>query len=121
MRFVIMKVVIYANSTEKESLCSLVETNVAMVFRQKQCIYYDNYDDFLEGLQTHIPHLVIIAKDGASGMEGVIAVKELYPQTNVFWFSDDKAFAPQSYRIGCTYFSVKPITEHSINKAMAYI
>ena len=46
--------------------------------------------------------MIIVAVDGAIGMEGVIASKNIRPDTAVIWFSDDKAFGAQSYRLGCS-------------------
>ena len=116
-----MNIIIYGNKDERDSLCSIVESHGVLVFRQKQCTFYDNYDDFLNGIQKAVPELVIITMDGAGGMEGVIAARELHPEAKILWFSNDKAFGPQSYRLNCTYFAVKPITEHILNKAFAQI
>ncbi len=116
-----MNIIIYGNIDEREMLCSLVESHGTLLFRQKQCTFYDNYDDFLAEIQCRAPQLVIISTDGANGMEGVIATRELYPEVKILWFSDDKAFGPQSYRLDCTYFAVKPITEHILNRALAQI
>ena len=116
-----MNIVIYGNIDERETLCSVIESHGALLFRRKQCIFYDNYDDFLREIQRRAPELVIISTDGANGMEGVIATRELHPEVKIFWFSDDKAFGPQSYRLDCTYFAVKPITEQVLNRALAQI
>ncbi len=47
-------------------------------------------------------------------MEGVIAVKNLYPQCPVAWISNDKGFGIQSYRLGCAFFAEKPLTKKKI-------
>ena len=116
-----MNIIIYGHIDERESLCSMIESHGALLFRQKQCTFYDNYDEFLREIQRQVPELVIITTDGANGMEGVIATRELHPKVKIIWFSDDKAFGPQSYRLDCTYFAVKPITEHILSKALAQI
>ena len=46
-------------------------------------------------------------------MESVIATKSLCPKLPIIWFSNDKDFGAQSYRLGTDYFATKPVTnEH---------
>lgn len=81
----------------------------------------DVYDTFLSYLSEDAPEAVFILMDGAVGMEGVIAVKNLYPVCPVVWISNDKGFGIQSYRLGCSFFSDKPLTEKKIKTALARI
>lgn len=53
--------------------------------------------------------------DNAAGMEGVIAVQNVHPDTPIVWFSNDKNFVAQSYRLGVAYFAVKPIDEKTVS------
>lgn len=112
-----MNVVVYGNAHERETMCELLETHEELVYRSVKYCFYDNYDDFLAALKAE-QHLVIVTTDGAAGMEGVIAARAVRPDAAVLWFSNDRAFGPQSYRLGCTYFSQKPLTSSVFAKAI---
>lgn len=81
-------------------------------------IQTDNSDELLNKLIANSPELIIIVADGAFGMERVIATRKLCPDTTLFWFSDDKDFGAQAYRLNCNYFSAKPITNQKLAKAI---
>lgn len=112
-----MKIVVYGHSHEREIMCDLLETHEDLAFRQINYHFYDNYDDFLTALKAE-SHLIIVTANGAAGMEGVIAARAVQPDAAILWFSDDKAFGPQSYRLGCTYFSEKPVPKNMFSKAI---
>lgn len=116
-----MNIFLYGRRDEWETLQETIETRTLLSYRQKQFRCYDNYDDFIIGMQEESPTLIIVTIDGAEGMEAVIASRENVPQAKVIWFSDDKAFGPQSYRLDCSYFGVKPITDEMLNRAFAQI
>ncbi len=82
------------------------------------CVHYATYDDFIAGLPQSRCDLSIIAQNGAGGMESVRAAKTLLPEKPVIWFSDDKGFGPESYRLGCAYFSAAPITPELLQSAI---
>ena len=65
-----------------------------------------------------MPSLLIVLADGAKGMEAVYRARERRPGLPVFWFSDDREFGMQSYRLGCAYFSTKPLTPDKIHHAI---
>lgn len=89
-----------------------------MAFRRINYLHTENYDTFLEMLDEEEYEMVFVMMDNAVGMEGVIAVQNLHPDTPIIWFSNDKNFVAQSYRLGVTYFSVKPIEEKTIRLAL---
>ena len=113
-----MNILIYGCVHEKEHIVSLLEEQTVLMFRQKDYHFYDEYDSFMQALTKETYEYVIVTKDGADGMEGVIAARNSCPEAKVLWFSDDKAFGPQSYRLECAYFSVKPITASVMEQAM---
>lgn len=113
-----MKIVIYGHGHEREEFCSLLEIQASLAFRQSEYKFCEDYDDFIKTLSDGEYDLIIVAVDGAIGMEGVIASKNIRPDTAVIWFSDDKAFGAQSYRLGCSYFSVKPVTDEALSNAI---
>jgi len=89
--------------------------------KKLHCKHTDVYDTFLSYLSDDALQAVFILMDGAIGMEGVIAAKNLHPHIPVVWISNDKGFGIQSYRLGCVFFSDKPLTENKIITALARI
>ncbi len=104
--------------TEKEYLTLL---SYAQKQQKLQCRRTDDYDTFLSYLSDDAPQAGFILMDGAIGMEGVIAIKNFYPNCPVVWISDDKGFGIQSYRLGCAFFSAKPLTEKKLKTAFSRI
>lgn len=113
-----MNVLIYGNATDRELLIQHMKSQACMAFRKIEHFNTDDYDTFLELLNLKEYEMVFIMMDNAVGMEGVIAVQNLQPQTSVIWFSNDKNFVAQSYRLGVNYFAAKPINEKIINLAL---
>lgn len=113
-----MNVLIYGTTQEKELIIQHMKSQACMAFRLLHFTQTEDYDEFIDILHQGEPDLIFVTKDSAAGMEGVIAVKNLYPDTPVVWFSNDKNFVAQSYRLGVNYFSVKPIDEKMMNLAM---
>lgn len=113
-----MNVLIYGNTREKELIIQHMKSEACMAFRLLHFSQTEDYDEFVDYLHRGEHDLIFVTKDNAAGMEGVIAVKNLYPDTPVVWFSNDKNFVAQSYRLGVDYFSVKPIDEKKMNLAI---
>ena len=113
-----MNVLIYGNTREKELIIQHMKSKACMAFRLLHFTQTEDYDEFVDMLQKSNQDLIFVTMDNAAGMEGVIAVKNLYPDTPVVWFSNDKNFVAQSYRLGVDYFSVKPIDEKMMNLAI---
>ncbi len=107
-----MKISVYANSSKCEALQELLRHHSG-----KQ-IFYEDYDTFITELPRAESNVLIVARDGAEGMESVRAAKILLPDIPIIWFSDDKGFGPESYRVGCNYFSASPISEELLAKAL---
>ncbi len=82
-----------------------------------EAAYFQCYDDFLAEIPEHRWDTILIAQDGADGMESARAAMILQPQVPLVWLSDDKGFGPESYRIGCRYFSAAPITSTLLKAA----
>lgn len=102
-------IIIYGNYEESSTLISFADLSPMHIFR-----HTDVYDTFLSYLAEYAPQAIFILTDGAAGMEGVIAVRNLYPQCPVAWISNDKGFGIQSYRLGCAFFAEKPLTKKKI-------
>ena len=109
-------IIIYGNHEESSALISYAEFSPKHIFR-----HTDVYDTFLSYLSEYTPQAAFILIDGATGMEGVIAVRNFYPQCSIVWISNDKGFGIQSYRLGCAFFAEKPITKEKIAIALERI
>ena len=113
-----MNVLIYGNARDKELIIQHIKSQACMAFRLLEFLQTEDYDEFLVLLEKTDYDLVFVMMDNAAGMEGVIAVKNLRPHVPVIWFSNDRNFVAQSYRLGVTYFSVKPIEERIMRLAL---
>lgn len=81
-------------------------------------IHLDDLEELEKVLVDREPTLLIVLADGAEGMECVYRARERRPDLTIFWFSDDRDFGVQSYRLNCAYFSTKPVTPDKINCAI---
>ncbi len=79
--------------------------------------FYVSYDDFLDGYSESGCRIALVAGTGALGMEAARAAKLLLPHIPLIWFAEDEGFGPESYRVGCSFFSAAPITEELLNTA----
>lgn len=113
-----MNILIYGNAKDSELLVQHIKSQACMAFRLLEISQTEDYEEFLNLLRNVSYEIVFVAMDSASGMEGVIATKNVQPRVPVIWVSDDKNFVAQSYRLGVTYFSVKPIEEKMIGLAL---
>jgi len=80
--------------------------------------HLNDLEEFEMALVDWSPTLLLVLADGAEGMECVYRAKERRPSVPAFWFSDDQQFGMQSYRLNCAYFSIKPVTQENICKAL---
>lgn len=113
-----MNVLIYGNAREKELLVQHMKSQASMAFRLVTYSHAEDYDTYLEMLRKEGYDLVFVMADNAAGMEGVIAMQNVQPDTPIVWFSNDKNFVAQSYRLGVNYFAVKPIDEKIVQLAL---
>lgn len=113
-----MNILIHADEREQSYLSEVFSCHGAMQFRRLELTACADYDSYIEALEKGGYDLVVVAADGACGMESVIAVRNASPELPVIWFSDDADFGVQSYRLGCSYFGVKPVTSEKLQRAM---
>lgn len=112
-----MKILHYGTEQDYLAISEAME-NLPLYADQIKYSQYDEYEDFLYALTNHHYNVVIVTADNAVGMEGVIAVKNYRPDLPLVWFSNDSEFGLQSYRLGCTYFGVRPITADKLERAI---
>lgn len=113
-----MNVLIYGNARESELFIQHMKSQACMAFRTIDYSHTDDYETFLTFLRNNDYEMVFVAMDNAAGMEGVIAVQNVHPDIPIIWFTNDKNFVAQSYRLGVTYFAVKPIDEKIMKLAI---
>ncbi len=97
----------------------LYGTEADLRYRIMQVTDYPDYDSFITGLGESPPDCIVIAMDGADGMEGVIAAKSVCKDIPGLRFSDDNGFGVQSYRLGCAYFHKKTVSSQNLSAAIA--
>ncbi len=105
-----MNISVYAHPAEQEAFRRLLEECCKALLRRPVLRLFQDYDSFIRELPRSRCDLVIVFRDGADGMEGAYAARDLLPTVPLIWFSNDNGFGPQSYRIGCHYFAARPIT-----------
>lgn len=113
-----MDILIYGNAREKELLIQHMKSESCMAFRLVQYSHAEDYDAYLKKLRMRKHDLIFVMADNAAGMEGVIAAQNVQPESSIIWFSNDKNFVAQSYRLGVAYFAVKPVDEKTVSLAL---
>lgn len=114
-----MRLILYGTKTDRDEFMCSVTALPDLRYRKMQITGYLDYDSFITGLGESPPDCIVIAMDGADGMEGVIAAKSVFKDVPVLWFSDDNGFGVQSYRLGCAYFHKKPVPPQVLSAAIA--
>lgn len=114
-----MKLILYGAESDQSELLRLLPLLPDCSYRNIRTAAFSDYDSFLAGLDESPPQCIVVAKNGADGMEGVIAAKHLHGDVPIIWFSDDNGFGVQSYRLGCAYFHQKPISPEILSAAIS--
>ncbi len=110
-----MRVLICGEKDECETLKKLL---ISLPFIISHIVTADDYEEIHNLIVDAQPEVAIVCDNGAKGMESVYRIKDS-GNVPVIWFSDDKNFAVHSYRLGCSYFGVKPIEVESLKKAIS--
>lgn len=109
-----MRLLLIGNRQECENT---FETIKSLVFQNIEHSIVDDYELIHQSIIEDETDVAVVVENGAGGMEAVYRIKESGCDIPVFWFSDDRDFAVQSYRLGCAYFSTKPVTAEKFQKA----
>ncbi len=112
-----MKLAVFADEKTAKEIEALIK-NEMFSKRLDEVYFHKDYDGLISALSTSCCDGVMIAYPGAEGMESARAAKILCPKCPLIWFSNDQGFGPESFRIGCTYFSLFPITEKELKIAL---
>ena len=113
-----MKLILYGTAMDSRMFSMALSRLPEHSYRSITVADYRDYDGFIAGLGESPPAAVVVMRDGAEGMEGVMAAKSLRPGVPVIWLSDDRGFGAQSYRLGCTFFHSKPVPPETLSLAM---
>lgn len=114
-----MRLILYGTAEEHNELTRALAALPDYSYRRIQISAYSDYDSFVAGLGDAPPKGVVVTMNGAEGMEGVIAARDILKNVPVIWFSDDNGFGVQSYRLGCAYFHEKPVSTGILSAAIA--
>ena len=114
-----MRFILYGTEADKNELMRSLDALPNRCYRKMRVTDYSSYDSFITGISESPPDCIVIAMDGADGMEGVIAAKSVCENVPVLWFSNDNGFGAQSYRLGCAYFHKKPVSAEVLSAAIA--
>ncbi len=113
-----MRILLFGEMAECEKISSILK---ALPVKISHLEIVDDYEKIHECIINSQATAAIVCENGAKGMETVFRIKESNNSVCVLWFSDDKGFAVQSYRLGCTYFCTKPVTSENLKKALTAI
>lgn len=113
-----MHIAIYGPKHDHQHCLNCFDQVPELSYRRMDFTHWDNYDAMIGQYPQQKMHMLIVTADGAEGMEAVIAAKAISPETPVMWLTDDAHFGAQSYRLGCSYFAIKPITPQIIASMM---
>ena len=114
-----MRLILYGTESDKDEFARAFAAMPDLCYRKIGINGHHDYDSFIAALSESPPDCIVIAMDGADGMEGVIAARSVCKNVPVLWFSDDNGFGVQSYRLGCAYFHKKPVSPQILSAAIA--
>ena len=83
-----MRSAVYGTKTDREELSRLLSALPEQCYRKIRVTDYPDRDSFIAGLRESPPDIVVVMMDGADGMEGVIAARNICGDVLVLWFSD---------------------------------
>ena len=81
-------------------------------------IHFENTEQLIPALFDHVFAAAFVAMGNAAGMEAVIALRNADRRLPVAWFSNDRDFAAQAYRLNINYFAVTPLSDEKISQAL---
>lgn len=113
-----IKTLLFGSPQDCRSVAQILASAIPTHIHEHQCFFVHDLEALEESLVTYHPTLILVLENGAAGMECVCRCQERKPNLPIFWFSDDRGFAVQSYRFNCAYFSTKPVTAEKLTNAL---
>lgn len=77
-----------------------------------------NKKQLVQAVQRSRYNVVVIALSGARGLEAVIQVRKLMPETPLVWCSDDEGFALIAYHLRASAFLTIDCSDQELYEAM---
>ena len=111
-----MNIIVYTQ--EKAELYVLIDHITQYCTARNIPVHIDhckNWPDLAQSLQQSRTDVVLVAQNGVRGLDTVTGAQPLAP--DIIGISD-LDFAAQSYRMGITYFCMKPISYSKVERAM---
>lgn len=108
-----MKICCYGDGIDSGMILTIFQNFKNVPLNSKIELYKD-YEEYVRALHRDLYDMVIVTMNGAGGMEGVIASKDINYNVPVAWFSDDNDFSLQAFRMNIEYFAKKPINNQKI-------
>lgn len=112
-----MRMLLFGKECECRAAAEMIRTSELLLGHTYEICQVDDLEEFEKNLADWEPTLLVILADGAEGMECVYRARDRRPDLPVFWFSNDRGFGVQSYRLDCAYFAIKPVTAEKVNQA----
>lgn len=113
-----VRTIIYGNAAECGCAADVLRGFDCFAGGDIRCV--DSWNLLQQDLEQFRPELLVVLAAGAAGMEGVYLARQTCPEMPVFWFSDDCGFGMQSHRLECEYFTLKPLTDEKLRKALRH-
>lgn len=115
-----MHILIYGEENDCDICISCLSDVPELQYRLIEYTTVNDYDEYISTLDCHGDkiELAVVTANGAEGMEAVMAAKRSRSDVSVVWISNDGNFGTQSYRLGCTFFGIKPITKELLQNAI---
>lgn len=113
-----VRTLLFGNPKECEEVSKMLSLAGKFPEGYNESRHINDVEEFEKMLVMWEPSLVIVLADGAAGMESVYRSHRRNPGLPVFWFSNDRDFGVQSFRLECAYFSTKPVTPEKVNCAL---
>lgn len=113
-----MRTLLYGTAQDETELRTLLFSKPGIQRFTESMICAKELEHFISLLAEQPVDLVLVTANGAGGMEAVRAARKIRLEAPRVWFSNDRDFAVQSYRLGCAYFATKPVTTEKLQKAL---
>lgn len=108
---------------DEEEFCRLRKMTDAVLKELNEKAETEHYEN-LEKIQQDTPenkfHIVLLAFEGAYGLETMVYFREHHRATKVIWIAEDKYFGGAAMRYKIADFLVKPISETRFREALMW-
>lgn len=112
-----IRTLMFGKAQECQSAAEVLKTMQSLSGFAHEHHHVADLEEYEQALAEWDPTLLIVLAEGAEGMECVYRSRERRPLLPVFWFSNDREFGMQSYRLNCAYFSTKPVSHEKLTRA----